>query len=62
LRCQNCGASFTVELTAGQRIVDFAQRQPCPVCKKKPEELPEKSTGVWHHIIGFRSTKQTRGG
>jgi hypothetical protein len=57
LKCQNCGVTFNVELTGGQRIIEFAKEQICPHCLKKPEDVTGKEAlGTWHHVIGFRSS------
>ncbi|HEX9443493.1 MAG TPA: hypothetical protein VGA73_05205 [Candidatus Binatia bacterium] len=52
-KCQNCGDTFDVELTPGQRAVEFARDKTCPNCHKSPanEEIP------WHLVVGFRSVR-----
>lgn len=52
-KCQNCGETFEVELTHGQRTVEFARDKSCPSCHKNPanEEIP------WHRVVGFSSRR-----
>jgi hypothetical protein len=40
-------------VTAGEKVVERAKEAACPHCQK----TPAAATGVWHHIIGFRNTR-----
>ena len=59
LKCQRCGAIFSIELTAGERIIDYAREHPCPKCHEKPviDGDGKEPVGQWHHVIGFRAAK-----
>lgn len=58
LRCQHCDSTFTLELTAGQRVEEFAKSYNCPECKVAPDSPPVNSLKpTWHHVIGFKATK-----
>jgi hypothetical protein len=61
LRCQACENDFTLELTPGDQLVDFAKEYACPHCQKKPDEhtSSDKALSTWHHVIGFHTTKET---
>ena len=60
LRCQSCGETFSVELTAGQQIVQFARSYVCPKCQKKPIDPTINKAVTWHRVIGFHSSKPAR--
>jgi len=51
LRCQSCLKDFTIELMAGEQVVDFVKSYACPHCKKRPDE----AASVWHHVIDFQT-------
>lgn len=53
LKCKNCDTDFQLEVTAGEKVVERAKEAACPHCQK----TPAAATGVWHHIIGFRNTR-----
>ena len=55
MKCQSCSATFDLELTAGQRIIEFAKDHPCPGCKIAPGSVQEAH---WHHVIGFHASKR----
>jgi Zn finger protein HypA/HybF involved in hydrogenase expression len=59
LRCQNCGGDFTLELHAGEEIVNFAQNYLCPHCKKTPRDLHtgRNALSSWHHVLEFHAKK-----
>ncbi len=50
LQCQSCGQRFEIEVKPGERVIEYAQKEPCPHCHKKPEPL-------WHHIVAFRNIR-----
>src|SRR5215467_14551559 len=54
LRCHCCNRTFEVELKPTERIIQYAQRTPCPHCNTKPAEAKGSPT-LWHHIIAFRA-------
>ena len=53
LKCKNCEKDFEIEVNPGERIVERAKDAVCPHCQK----TPAGAAGVWHHIIGFRNTR-----
>jgi hypothetical protein len=59
LRCQSCSKPFTLELTAGDSIVDYAKSHKCPSCQKSPDDSPPRGieNAGWHRVTGFQSTK-----
>jgi len=57
LRCQNCGETFTIELKAGQQIVQFARSYICSNCKTKPNDALSTQASTWHRVIGFHCSK-----
>ncbi|HEY1270252.1 MAG TPA: hypothetical protein VGH16_23545 [Candidatus Binatia bacterium] len=54
LGCQSCHETFGVELTEEQDIIEFALRQACPHCGKKPDEV---STGR-HRVVAVGPIKR----
>jgi len=58
LRCQNCNATFELELNEREQIADYARGHPCPECRNTPAGSPAANapdnTG-WHRVIGFRA-------
>ena len=59
LNCQNCNATFAVELTAEQQIVEFARSYTCPACNVTPANLPViPSRRTWHEIVAFTAAKE----
>lgn len=58
LNCLQCQATFTVELFAGQDILDYTRNSICPHCQKRPADVTGKEAlGSWHHVVGFHSEK-----
>jgi hypothetical protein len=53
LKCKNCQTDFELEVKPGERVVERAKDTVCPHCQKDPAA----AAGVWHHIIGFRNTR-----
>jgi hypothetical protein len=60
LRCQNCNATFTIELTGTEQIAQRAKTHVCPHCKTKPDDRPDSQSGKWHRIVGFHAAKPNR--
>jgi hypothetical protein len=59
LRCQSCSEPFTLELKAGEDIVEYAKSHRCPSCQKTPGDAPPGGIydAGWHRVTGFHSTK-----
>jgi len=62
LKCQRCDELFTLELGDNERIIEYARNHPCPSCNEKPaaDSDAREPVGQWHHVIGFRATKDPR--
>ncbi len=57
LKCQHCGETFDLELTEGQRVVEFARDKACPGCKISPlSATGNTALANWHHVIGFHAS------
>jgi hypothetical protein len=59
LRCQSCGEPFSLQLTAGENIVEYTKSHRCPHCQRTPEDSAPGGIDDrrWHRVIGFNSTK-----
>jgi rRNA maturation endonuclease Nob1 len=55
LKCQNCGKTFELEVKPNERVIIYAQTEPCPHCGLRPIE--SKVQPSWHHVIGFRNIR-----
>jgi hypothetical protein len=62
LKCQNCSATFDLDLTERDEIAHYARNHPCPECQNRPAERPARSGAKsdWHRIVGFRAPDKTR--
>ena len=61
LRCQNCGGTFSLELTADDNIADFVRAEVCPNCHKSPDgKGPDGGPAAWHQVMDYKDlTKVT---
>ncbi|HTM09581.1 MAG TPA: hypothetical protein VL754_14445 [Verrucomicrobiae bacterium] len=56
LRCQNCGATFSVELTAKDNIADFVRAEICPMCGESPDgKGPDGGPAAWHQVMDYKN-------
>src|SRR5215468_6170117 len=51
LRCYRCNKTFEVELKPTERVIQYAQKTPCPHCNMKPAEAKGSPSLASYHCF-----------
>jgi hypothetical protein len=62
LRCQHCGGTFSVELTAENDITEVVSSEVCPNCNMRPDGgRPDAGPAAWHQVMDFKAPGKLSG-